>query len=188
MRIFIALDIPEEIRKRISRYAQRLRPLAPDSRWSRPEALHVTLKFVGSADGAKVEEMKQALREISVPPFEIHFDGVGFFPGEKSPRVFWAGVESTEALPALASSIDTALEQIGIPRESKPWRPHLTLARAGAPGKTNRAFQQLPGKLTAEIPRFGTMTAQEFFLYNSEPTPGGSSYTKLKGFPPKNRR
>jgi RNA 2',3'-cyclic 3'-phosphodiesterase len=183
MRIFIALDIPEEIRTCISRYTQRLRPVAPDSRWSRPEALHVTLKFVGTADSAKVEEMKLALLRISSPAFEVSFRGVGFFPGEKSPRVFWAGVESTDALPALASGINAALEKIGIPREAKLWHPHLTLARAGAPGKISRAFQQLPGKLPAEIPQFGTMTAREFFLYRSDPTPGGSSYTKLEGFP-----
>lgn len=182
MRIFIALDIPEEIRRRISRYTQQVRSLAPDSRWSRPEALHVTLKFVGNADGAKVAEMKRALHGISLPVFEIGFSGVGFFPGERSPKVFWAGVQSTEELPALASTIDAALEKIGIPRETKPWHPHLTLARAGAPGRVSRAFLQLPGKLPAEIPQFGTMTAREFFLYKSEPTPGGSSYTKLERF------
>ena len=183
MRIFIALDIPEEIRKRIGRYSQQVRPLAPDSRWSRPEALHITLKFVGSADSAKVAEMKQALGEISLPAFDLAFGGTGFFPGEKSPRVFWIGVQSTDALPALAATIDAALEKIGIPRENKPWHPHLTVARAGAPGKAGRAFQQLPGKLPAEIPQFGTMTAREFFLYRSEPEPGGSKYTKLERFP-----
>jgi 2'-5' RNA ligase len=183
MRIFIALDIPEEIRERIGQYAQRVRPLAPDSRWSKPDALHVTLKFVGETSDARVEEMKQALRGISYPPFEIGFGGVGFFPGEKSARVFWAGVEFTEALPGLASAIDTALKKIGIPRENRPYRPHLTLARASEKREANRAFQQLPRNLPAEIPQFGTMTAQEFILYKSEPMPGGSRYTRLERYP-----
>jgi 2'-5' RNA ligase len=183
MRIFIALDIPEEIRGRIARYAEALRPLAPDSRWSRPEALHVTLKFVGQVGDAQLAEIKQALAQVSAAPFEVRFGETGFFPGTRAPRVFWVGVESTEALPSLAGAIDAALEKTGIPREDKPYRPHLTLARAPSDSAASRAFQQLPAKLPAEIPRFGTMAAQEFFLYQSEPMRGGSRYTKLARFP-----
>jgi len=183
MRIFVALDIPEEIRGRIARYAEALRPLAPDARWARPESLHVTLKFAGQVSDAQLAEIKQALSQVSASPFDVTFGKTGFFPSARAPRVFWAGVESTEALPALAAAIDAALEKTGIAREDKPYRPHLTLARAGSDSAANRAFQRLPAKLPAEIPRFGTMTAQEFFLYQSEPMRGGSRYTKLERFP-----
>ncbi|MBZ5522617.1 MAG: RNA 2',3'-cyclic phosphodiesterase [Acidobacteriia bacterium] len=183
MRIFIALDIPEEIRKSIARYVEGVRPFAPDARWTRPESLHVTLKFVGQADDAKVEEIRQALLQVKAPPLEVGFRETGFFPGARAPRVFWAGVEAPKALPALAAAIDAALEKIGIAREDKPYHPHLTLARAGSAPAANRAFRQLPPKLPAEVPQFGTMTAQEFFLYKSEPLRGGSRYTKLERFP-----
>lgn len=183
MRIFIALDIPAEIRERIVRYTDGLRPLAAGSRWTRSESLHVTLKFVGQASDAKVEEIKQALRGIDAAPFTVGFGQTGFFPGARRPRVLWAGVEAGDGLPRLASAIDAALEKIGIPREEKPFHPHLTLARAGSDDAANHAFQQLPSRLPAESPRFGTMTAQEFFLYKSEPMRGGSHYTKLERFP-----
>lgn len=183
MRIFIALDIPGEIRDNLLRYMEIVRPVAPQARWARPESLHVTLKFVGQAEEERVAAIKQALLRVKAPPLQIGFAGTGFFPGARAPRVFWAAVESSSALPALASMIDAALATIGIAREEKPYHPHLTLARAGPDSAGGRAFRQLPLKLPAGIPQFGTMTAQEFYLYKSEPMRGGSVYTKLERFP-----
>ena len=89
MRIFIALDLPEEIRVHLREYIERMRPLAPDAPWVRAESLHVTLKFIGEAKDPRVEEVKGVLRQIKSAPFEVEFKDVGFFPSHNSGRVFW---------------------------------------------------------------------------------------------------
>jgi 2'-5' RNA ligase len=177
MRIFIALDIPAEVRARLTEYMETARALAPDARWARVEGLHVTLRFVGEISDARVPEMKNALAAVTSAPFAVRFGGVGFFPNARAARVFWAGVEGGDELPRLASAVDAALAKLGIAREEKPYHPHLTLARAGA-----RPLRELQPLLTAAPPQFGTMTAREFFLYQSQPQKGGSKYTKLERF------
>jgi 2'-5' RNA ligase len=181
MRLFIALDIPAEIREQLNRYMDRLRPLAPDARWARVESLHVTLKFIGEVKDAKLPEIKAALGPIKAEPFAVEFKDVGFFPAPKSARVFWAGVHATEALAQLASAVEAAVEKVGIAREKRAYHPHLTLARA--PEGARHCFRLLQERLsTEESPYFGTMTAQEFFLYQSQIMRGGSRYTKLERF------
>src|SRR5689334_6367075 len=160
MRIFIALDIPDDIRAHMMEYLERARSLAPESRWARPEGLHITLKFVGEVNDARVREMTTALATVKAAPFEIRFQDVGFFPNPKSPRVFWIGVQGEQALPRLAESVDAALAKLGLPREDKAYRPHLTLARAGSSGSLK---QLLPLLNPERPPQFGTMTAQEFW-------------------------
>jgi 2'-5' RNA ligase len=177
MRIFIALDIPADVRARLTKYMEGARRLAHEARWARVEGLHVTLKFVGHVDDAVVKHMKIALASIKAAPFAVKFAGVGFFPNPKTARVFWAGVYGGENLPRLASTIDVALEKLGFPRETKPYHPHLTLARMSA-----RPLRELQPLLADPPPQFGTMTAREFFLYQSQPQKGGSKYTKLERF------
>jgi 2'-5' RNA ligase len=177
MRLFIALDIPAEIRARLTEYMERARALAPEARWARVEGLHVTLKFVGHVEDTKVEPIKAALRSIKTAPFEVKFVGVGFFPNPNAGRVFWAGVDGGDSLPSLASSIDAAMEKLGFSRETKPYHPHLTLART-----SSRPLRELRPLLADSPPQFGTMTAREFFLYQSQPQKGGSKYTKLERF------
>ena len=177
MRIFIALDIPADVRAGLTKYMERARLLAPEARWARVEGLHVTLKFVGEASESRVDEMKAALASVKAAPFAVHFTGVGFFPNQKAARVFWAGVDGGDQLPRLASTIDAALEKLGFPRETKSYHPHLTLARTSA-----RPLRELQPLLADPPPQFGTMTAREFFLYQSQPQKGGSKYTKLERF------
>ena len=177
MRLFIALDIPAETRARLTEYMERARALVPEARWARVEGLHVTLKFIGHVDDTVVEQAKVALGSIKAAPFEVKFAGMGFFPNPNAARVFWAGVDGGDHLPRLASSIDTALEKLGFPRETKPYHPHLTLART-----SSRPLRELKPLLDESLPQFGTMTAREFFLYQSQPQKGGSKYTKLERF------
>ena len=156
---------------------ERARLLAPDARWARVEDLHVTLKFIGHVDDAAVGKIRAALASIKSEPFEVRFAGAGFFPNPNAARVFWAGVDGGDSLPSLASSIDAAMEKLVFPRETKPYHPHLTLART-----SSRPLRELKPLLSDPPPQFGTMTAREFFLYQSQPQKGGSKYTKLEGF------
>ncbi len=192
MRIFVALDIDDAIRERIQRFLEGVRGFAPDARWVRSESLHITLKFVGEKPAEAVEEIKLVLPAIKAGAVEITFRGYGFFPTPKPARVFWVGIESVPQLPALATAVDTATAALGIPKEEHAFSPHLTLARGGAGSGAprwrkgdgpNKSFQRLQEKLAAmPAPEFGTMTAREFFLYESQLSRGGSRYTKIARF------
>jgi 2'-5' RNA ligase len=191
MRIFVALDIDDAIRARLEQLLDGVRGFAPDARWVRPESMHMTLKFIGEKSSEAVEEIKHSLGTIRAGAVEISFRGYGFFPTSKAPRVFWVGIAAGPELAALAKSVDEATAALGVPREEHAFSPHLTLARrggSGAPGwhqgdGANPAFQRLQEKLAA-MPAldFGTMTAREFFLYQSQLMRGGARYTKIAGF------
>jgi 2'-5' RNA ligase len=189
MRIFVALDIDDAIRERISRFMEGLHGFAPDARWVRPESLHVTLKFVGEKPPEFVEKIKRALSSVQANSTDITFRGYGFFPGPKAPRVFWIGIESGPQLASLASAVDDTLVTLGIPKEEHAFSPHLTLARAGGrsareKGHAPNVFQHLQEKLAVlTIPDFGTIKPRESFLYQSQPQRGGSRYSKIATFP-----
>jgi 2'-5' RNA ligase len=191
MRIFVALDLEEEIRLRIQRFIEEMRSFAADARWANPASLHVTLKFIGEKPEPAVKEIEAAVGRIQGNPVQLSFRGYGFFPTPKAARVFWIGIESQD-LSRLARNVDRVLAEIGIPPEERAYTPHLTLGRAGggsgAPhrqrgDKANQRFARLQEKLAnIPAPDFGTMTAREFFLYRSELGRGGSRYTKIARF------
>lgn len=192
MRLFVALDIDAAIRDRIATFMDGVRNFAPDARFIQPTSLHVTLKFIGEQPEASVDNIKRSLAAISVPTTEILFRGYGFFPTPKSARVFWVGMECGPEMGALASAIDDTMSALGIPKETRAFSPHLTLARAGgrsgSPRRSkddhpNRVFKLVQDRLAAlPTPEFGTMTPREFFLYQSQLSPKGSKYTKLARF------
>src|SRR5579872_623709 len=192
MRLFIALDIDEDIRERISRFVEGVRNFAPDARWMKPESMHVTLKFLGEQPEDAIQSIKKSLTDISAGGSEIHFRGYGFFPTATSARVFWVGMDTGHELAAMARMIDDKIADLGIPKEEGTFRPHLTLARrsggSGSPHRNkkdgrNQTFQKLQKQLSAlPAPEFGTMRPREFFLYQSQLSPKGSKYTKLARF------
>src|SRR5208282_6547611 len=115
MRLFVALDIDDDIRGRITRYLDGLRDFAPEARWVRPESLHVTLKFIGEKSESEADKIKLALKSIDAPAIEMNFLGHGFFPEARAPRVFWVGIQQDSQLTFLAKSIDEGLSPLKIP-------------------------------------------------------------------------
>jgi 2'-5' RNA ligase len=192
VRLFVALDIDDEIRDRIARFLEGVRGFAPDARWVRAESLHVTLKFIGERSADDVENIRLELGTITADAVEMNIRGYGFFPGARAARVFWVGIEAGPKLTSLATTVSEKLASLNIPIEEHSYNAHLTLARGGKGSGSqrsrsedgpSRSFQRLQEKLAAvPAPEFGTMTAREFFLYQSQLSPGGSKYTKLAGF------
>ena len=199
MRLFIGIDIDSAIRERLARFRSEMKPLAPEARWVSEDSFHITLKFIGEKSPQQADEIRRALGEIRALPTTVRFSGTGYFPNPRSARVFWVGIEADGQLQALASKIDEALAALEIPREEKPFSPHLTLARAGdlrhprggsgrpsaGPGdRPNARFALVQHKLAdAPPPEFGTMTAGEFFLFESKLSSSGAQYAKLARFP-----
>ncbi len=192
MRLFLALDLDDQIRQRIARFLEGVSGFSPEARWVPLESLHITLKFIGEKPPEIIPSLQEALEKVSMPPFDLTLSGTGFFPTPKSPRVFWIGIQAPPELQKLAAAIDDTTFQFEIPKEGRAFSPHLTLARksggSGSPRRQkedgpNRVFQRLQEKLTTmSLPEFGTMTAREFFLYQSQLSRNGSRYTKLHSF------
>jgi len=193
MRIFVGIDLDPEVRSRISRFVEGVEGFAPDARWMNPESWHITLKFIGEQNSDRVDAVAERLRQISGSAFEIRCSRYGFFPSARAPRVFWTGIHGGSQLTTLAETIDAGIAELGIPREERPYSPHLTLARAGggsgspkwkAGDGPNVKFAELVKRLSilGEL-GFGTMMAHEFILYQSQLSGVGSKYTKLERFP-----
>jgi 2'-5' RNA ligase len=181
MRLFVALEIPSAARENLAALLNSLRAVSPQTRWVRPENLHVTLKFIGDVPEAKLAAIRSALADVRCEqPVTLDFCGLGFFPNEKHPRVFWAGIEASPNLKTLAANINKATEKLGIPLEKRPFSPHLTLARFEPP--------RLPEKLRAAIQEnaardFGSLRAGEFHLIESKLKSTGAEYTTVESFP-----
>jgi len=181
MRLFVALELKAAVRENLGALLKALRAVSPQTRWVRPENLHLTLKFMGEVPETKLAAIRSALASVhSDQPTTVDFRGLGFFPNEKRPRVLWAGIEASPNLKTLAAEIDRAAEKLGIPREQRPFAPHLTLARFEPP--------ELPEKLRSAIQEnaareFGSFRTNQYLLIESKLKPSGAGYTTLESFP-----
>ena len=180
MRLFVALEIPIRTRENLATLLALLRAITREPRWVRSENLHVTLKFLGEVAEDQLAAVETALSRIrSAQAVSAEFRGLGFFPNEKKPRVFWAGIEASANLKTLAADIEGAMEKCGIAREKREFSPHLTLARleGALPEALRRAIAEHAHR------EFGSLRTAEFHLIQSKLTPAGAEYTTLKTFP-----
>jgi len=178
MRLFVAIDIPAEIKDALRCFVDRLRPTAKIG-WSPVDNLHITTKFIGEWAEPRLEEMKRALTSVPVKgAIDINVKGLGWFPNSRRPRVFWAGVEGGEPLRALARATGQAVAQLGVPIDERDYSPHLTLARIREAVPLERLHQTIESFPAGCGFDFGSFSARQFFLYLSS----GGKYTQLAGF------
>jgi len=181
MRAFIAIDLPETVRAALRRQQSTFRAVCPDGRWTRPEGIHLTLKFLGEISDGQVTQATDALKGLK--PFETfstEVKGFGFFPDTHQPRVFWAGVVTPPNLVALVEQVERVMEKVGFARENRPFTPHLTLARFKIP-RPQPALQSHLERLGE--PSLGSFEVSEFFLIESKLSPQGAEYRKVTRFP-----
>ena len=185
MRLFVALEIPSAVRDNLAALIEELRVADAagakhKARWVRAENLHVTLKFIGNVDTSKLDAIRAGLAEVSSgSAVELRFRGLGFFPNEKRPRVLWAGIDASADLAPLAARLDARLEKLGIPRETREFAPHLTLARFDSPGISDKLLAAARENVTRE---FGAFRISEFHLFESKTRPAGAEYMRLSSF------
>jgi 2'-5' RNA ligase len=176
MRLFTAIDISREVKDSLRALLGPLRPAA-DLNWSPVENMHVTTKFIGEWPEARLEEMKKALaRAPTDGAIDIAIRELGWFPNARNPRVFWAGVHGPESLSKLAAATESATASLGVPAETRPFSPHLTLARIRERVSLDALHKAIAALGSQE---FGSFRATAFFLYLS----AGGKYTKLAEFP-----
>ncbi len=184
MRLFVALDIPPGVRQALGDLMDRLRGECRSARWVQPDSMHLTIKFIGHAidrpDGPEFHALHAALGTIHLSaPANALFCGVGFFPNTRHPRVLWCGMKASSNLAELAARIDDATEPFGIPRESRDFVPHLTLARLPVPGDLGRLIRAAEALASEE---FGSARWTEFHLYESVLKRPGAEYRKLESY------
>jgi RNA 2',3'-cyclic 3'-phosphodiesterase len=140
--------------------------------------LHVTLKFLGQIEAARVEPIAEAIGAVAAltPPFELGVRGLGAFPAPARPRIIWVGLEPAAPLAALAVALDAALGTLGIPRESRPFAAHVTLGRV----RESRRNPALAEAL-ARPAECGRLPVTRLSLMRSELHPRGARYTELTG-------
>ena len=181
MRLFVALDLPAGVRASLSELTAQLKKSCDGPRWVRLEGAHVTLKFIGEVPDERVGLIRSALLEVHRhAPVEMRFARLRFFPNDRHPRVFWAGIEAGPALAVLASAVEATLEPLGIPRETRKFQPHITLARLNS---MEGVSTLLAASAKIADREFGRTTATQFYLYRSVLKTSGAEYTRLETYP-----
>ena len=178
LRTFIAIELPPDVRARVAQHIACLRHELPDARasWSREDNLHLTLKFLGNVSVADIQKVSNAVASAakSAPSFELTFSDCGTFPPHGRPGVLWIGTQ-TSGLQALHAAIDKELAEAGFPRESRPFRPHLTIARLRHPQGARR-LAELHKSLGFPVIAFDV---SEVVVFRSELLKDGSKHTAI---------
>jgi RNA 2',3'-cyclic 3'-phosphodiesterase len=174
MRLFVALSIPDSVVQGLLLMQGGI----PGAHWQTREQLHLTLRFIGDVDGRHARDIDEALSAISAPRFALALKGVGEFGGKK-PHAVWAGVDNREAVTHLHRKIETAMQRIGLPAETRKFTPHVTLARLRT-SPVECVMDWLADHALLASPAF---EVPEFALYSSKLTPDGSVYAPQSVYP-----
>lgn len=186
MRLFLAITPPPEVRETIASIQAQARTHLPfrGLRWERPEKWHITMRFLGTVDEALVPKLCTALAELQTPaPFSVVTGGPGAFPSMRRPRVLWLGLAGDlDALHLLHAGIHTATSPLIPPTETRPFTPHLTLARISQPLRASQISAIQEWANAADVSA-NAWVVHEFELWQSTLGSGGSQYTLLRSFP-----
>lgn len=173
-RLFAGIELPEDVQDLLS----DLETPIPGVRWIETDSLHLTLRFAGDIDNPTAREFADELARIEIRAFEMRLKGLGTF-GAKDPRALWAGVEAGEQLEQLARACERAARNAGLPPETRPFKPHVTIARLKSP-RIEPLARFLSRHGGFQSPPF---MVGRFLLYSSRPQVGGGPYVVEEAFP-----
>jgi RNA 2',3'-cyclic 3'-phosphodiesterase len=174
LRLFTAIEIPQTLRTRLT----FLQGGVPGAKWQPVENLHLTLRFIGEVDEPTAGDIDQMLGGLHAKAFDLTLRGVGEFGG-RDPHALWAGVAPCPALTHLVAKIESALQRMGLPAETRKYAPHVTLARLrDAPIVKVRDFLAANAAFDS-----GPLPVRSFSLFSSFQTPRGSLYRVEQSYP-----
>ncbi len=176
MRAFFAVDLDEGARRAAAAVARELRPAAGDVRWVRPEAYHVTLRFLGEVEPERAEALAAEAGAAVAPvaAFRLHLGAARAFPSPRRPRVVALELSPEPPLAALAGRLEAVAVGAGLAAEERPFRSHLTLGRVRRGGRL---------RLSGAPEAGADFDVDEVVLFESELRPGGSRYTARARLP-----
>ncbi len=186
-RLFVALDLAIPVVEQLALFQEEIHELLADQpnvrvRWTSPENIHLTMKFLGDTEDALVPMLRDTLAELVKPlfPFEVEAKGIGFFPDPNHPRIIWSGFDqqSAEVLSLLQQALERDLGELGFEKEQRSFRPHVTLGRVKSRARPDFA------KLAEEVDRrsFGKSYIKDVVLYESTLSAQGPTYTVIDRF------
>lgn len=178
MRLFIGVWLSEHMQDEVVRYISIAREQIPGFKWSVPEQLHFTLRFLGETPEKEIDRLSEALQSATrgLAAFELRLGKPGCFPGKGKPRVLWIGVsQGSRELTTLAGLVETACVQSGFPAADRPFKPHLTIARAKGGQGGSRVLEEAISWQNATL-------VQGFSLIESKLQLGGAVYRRVRDF------
>lgn len=183
MRTFIAIELAPALRRPLVRLLREELPAAPDVRWCTEHQLHLTLKFLGEVGDSLLPKVCDAAAAASaaVEPFPIRIAGLGVFPGPRSPRVLWCGVDDPNSgCRRWVAAADPLLAELGFKPETRAFTPHITLGRSRGPGGAAVLREALQ---TAPAPDTEPMEVRQLTVFESRLLPGGAQYRAMATIP-----
>lgn len=172
MRLFIAINFDESVKRRLMDIQSRLKSLSASGNFTKENNLHLTLAFLGELPPGKLPAIKQAMDDVSTEGFELNFSGTGFFRRDGG-DIWWVGIEKNNTLTRLQRELSDKLRQRDFVLESREFKPHLTIARELA---LKEGIDE--AKLSEGV--FPYLTKVEgFSLMKSERIDGRLTYTEL---------
>jgi len=184
IRAFLAILPPEDILQAMSGLQEKLkREVSGKISWTRPEGRHLTLKFFGDVSMEDVDKISAAVqnRAASGLSLNLKVEKLGVFPDARKPRVLWCVMAGDVAqLSVLQKQLDTDFDALGFPKDDRPFRAHLTLARIKDPRGVSGLGEALAKHGTFAA---GEFVCRELVLFQSRLTPQGAIYTRLAVFP-----
>ncbi len=178
MRLFVGIPIPELVTHKLSALSVGLQSNGDGLRWSAPESWHVTLRFLGNTRADQYACIVRQLSGLRAHSLPIQINALGFFDRV---GIFFAGVELTPELLRLQQAVTAATSPCGFDPDTRPYHPHVTLARSKGRRRTN-ALAELQAKIRRQ-PMLGRFIADAFVLYESVTTPSGARYEVREHFP-----
>jgi 2'-5' RNA ligase len=182
LRLFIAIEIPADVKSHIASVINELKASNADIRWEQIEKLHITLKFLGDTNEKLLPQIVLLLEGVAshVSPFLISYLGVGCFPNKREPRIIWVGAqEASGTLQSLVESIESAMASVGFEKEERKFHAHATVGRVKSLGNLHNLLRTMDSTTLDCQPT----EVRHIVLIKSELKPNGSVYLTLKEFP-----
>lgn len=183
MRLFLAINLPADVRRDIVAATSAMRDCAPELGWVDETRLHLTLKFLDDQPPATADALKMATARVAERHRELnmHLGGIGAFPNFRRSRIVWMGVEQDPRLELLHHDIEVACEALGFDVDGRPFHPHLTLARVKHPLPDERVRALTDA--AREVDYGVDVAVQSLDLMSSQLGPGGSQYSTIASAP-----
>lgn len=180
MRLFVAIDLPEALKESVHETLAPLRERGFPVRWLDAESFHLTLKFIGEVREERRDSFTQVLRRVAggYRPVDVALQEAGAFPSLRRPRVLWVGVEATPQLRALKHDLEHGYASLGVERETRAFRPHVTVGRALDEANAGE-FRNLEAA-AREVSADTAFAAGRLDLMRSHLGPDGASYSVVE--------
>lgn len=182
MRIFIGIKLDKNVQDDIAKFLKPFRKISSPIKWAKPANIHITLKFIGEISAEKYARIEQDLSTatFNTGPFDLTLAGCGKFGKKESLNILWIGIAPKPELEEIFNKIEDTLEKSGIEKDTRKFKPHITVGRNKKIFNFKSLFKIIEDKKDLPISQ---LTVGGFQVFKSQLTPDGPIYTILKEIP-----